>query len=254
MPGLIALTASLPAGGGPFELGAVTLGVFLNDQPRHRFACGTSRSDILPLARHEGWILPKGATGICEFDSPLEFLSISLTEDILREAGATRHTDFRPHVGAFDPLLLNLSLAAEGFSASGTLYRETMHRAIAAQLLQTIAPPADWQRDIEDARLRRVLDYIHDNLAKDLRLSDMADLAAMSGTHFSKAFKAATGEAPLRYVINARLDLASVLLRTTELTVAEIAYRSGYNDLSRFGQHFKRKFAAAPATFRAASA
>ena len=39
--------------------------------------------------------------------------------------------------------------------------------------------------------------------------------------------------------------------KTSTLTVAEIAWRVGYQDLSRFGQHFKRKFAMTPAAFRA---
>jgi AraC family transcriptional regulator len=79
----------------------------------------------------------------------------------------------------------------------------------------------------------------------------MAGIAAMSATHFSKAFKAATGRSPLQYVISARLEQASVLLKTSALTVAEIAWRVGYQDLSRFGQHFKRKFGTTPAAFRA---
>ena len=78
----------------------------------------------------------------------------------------------------------------------------------------------------------------------------MAGLAAMSATHFSKAFKKETGKAPLQYVIGARLDRASILLRTTQLGVADIAWRCGYRDLSRFGHHFKRKFGTTPAAFR----
>ncbi|MEM9127890.1 MAG: helix-turn-helix transcriptional regulator, partial [Pseudomonadota bacterium] len=93
--------------------------------------------------------------------------------------------------------------------------------------------------------------YIHDNLGADLSLSAMADLAAMSATHFSKAFKKEIGVSPLQYVIAQRLELASVLLRNSHLSVAEIAWRVGYQDVSRFGQHFKRKFQMTPAAFRA---
>lgn len=251
MARVIVTPQSAPAGGGLFELSDVTLGVFLNDQPEHRLSVGGARAEARPLRRHEGWILPASADGLCAFDRPLDFIAVSVDDTALAEAGATPRADFAPILGAVDPALLGLALGAEAFAAGGALYRETMHRAVAAQLLQVISPPRPEAVDIDDARLRRVLDYIHAHLADDLTLAAMADLAAMSATHFSKAFKAATGRSPLQYVIRARLDLASVLLRSTRLPVAEIGYRVGYHDLSRFGRHFKRQFGAAPAAFRA---
>ena len=247
MPNVISNRSTLSAGGGGYELPSLSIGIFLNDQPTHRFAHGTTRTELLPLESNQGWILPAGSNGACEFDDDLEFVLVSLNVQILAEFGMEANFDFQAIVGELDPLLLSLCLQAPEFSASGTLYRETMHRALAAQIIHMVKPIPDWHIGIEDARLRRVLDYIHDHLADDLSLADMAGIAAMSGTHFSKAL----GMSPLQYVIAARLDLASVLLKTTKLTVAEIAWRTGYQDLSRFGQHFKRKFGAPPAAFRA---
>lgn len=176
---------------------------------------------------------------------------VTLDGSILTEFGIDRGFGFQAVVGDIDPLLLNLSLTASADTGGGTLYRETIQRALAAQIVETVSPTPDWHRDIEDIRLRRVLDYIHDNLSEDLSLTAMADLAAMSSTHFSKAFKSETGLSPLQYVISARLEFATVLLRTSQFSVAEIAWRSGYQDVSRFGQHFKRKFGVSPAGFRA---
>ena len=157
---------------------------------------------------------------------------------------------FDPVVGDIDPLLLSLAMNADAFETGGTLYRETMQRAVAAQLAQVVAPAPDWAAGIDDARLRRALDYVHDNLAEDLSLDSMARRAAMSASRFSRAFKAATGQSPLQYVIEQRLQLAATMLKTTSFTIAEIAYRTGYGDLSRFGQHFKRRFRVTPAAFR----
>ncbi|MEM9630813.1 MAG: AraC family transcriptional regulator [Pseudomonadota bacterium] len=250
MPNVVSNTTVLPAGGGAYSLHSLTLGIFLNDQPGHRFAHGSSRTAHVPLMRNQGWILPAGSEGICEYDDVLEFVSISLSDDILGEFGIEQSFDFQAIVGDLDPLLLNLSLNAGDYASNGTLYKETMQRALTAQVVQTVRPLPDWSVGIEDVRLRRVLEHIHDHLADDLSLTGMAELAAMSTTHFSKAFKKATGQSPLQYVIGARLDRASVLLRTTQLSVAETAWRCGYQDLSRFGQHFRRKFGATPAVFR----
>lgn len=54
--------------------------------------------------------------------------------------------------------LLNLSLTASTVLGGGTLYRETIQRALAAHIIETIRPTPDWHVGIEDARLRRVLD------------------------------------------------------------------------------------------------
>ncbi len=252
MPDLLAARTKLPAGGGEFKLPRLTLGVFLNDQPTHRLAIGQDRTRDRPLVASQGWILPPGATGICEYDAPLDVMMVEVDSRVLDEVGMTDAENIAPVVGDIDPLTLQLAMAAETFTRGGTLYRETMHRALALQLSNTLQPVRHGAVQIEDVRLRRVAEYIHDNLAEDLTLATMADLAAMSGFHFSRSFKSATGHSPLQYVIAARIDMAKVLLKTTKLTVAEICYRTGYNDVSRFGQHFKRATGVTPAQFKLA--
>ncbi|MEO1746186.1 MAG: AraC family transcriptional regulator [Pseudomonadota bacterium] len=249
MPGLRAQKSIIPAGGGPFNLERLTLGVFLNDQPTHRLTFGEGQSKPLPLKANQGWIMPSGATGMCEFDEPLEVMMVEVEPTVLREVGMDRPDTIEPKTGNFDMLTYNLAMAAEDFQKGGTLYNETMHRALAAQLTRTLATRPEASQ-IEDVRMRRVVEYIHDNLAQDLTMGAMAELAAMSAYHFSRSFKKALGKSPLQYVIAARIDKAKVLLKTTELTVAEVCYRVGYNDLSRFGAHFKRVTGVTPKAWR----
>lgn len=251
MSDVVSNKTSLPAGGGSFELPSLSVGIFLNDQPSHHFVLGGGRATHKPLAKNQGWILPAGSDGTCEYDDALEFVMVNLGDRILGEFGIGQGFEFAPVIGDIDPLLLNLSLTTSTALGGGILYQETMQRALAAQILEVVKPAPEWHRGIEDVRLRRVLDFIHDDPGADLSLTAMADLAAMSATHFSKAFRAATGVSPLQYVIATRLEMASILLKTSKLTVAEIAWRVGYQDISRFGQHFKRKYGTTPAAFRA---
>jgi AraC family transcriptional regulator len=194
--------------------------------------------------------LPAGATGVCQYDTPLDVMMVDIDTKLLVEAGVTDPAAIAPIVGAIDPLTLQMALQVPSFDGNGTLYRETMHRALAAHLSTFIQPRIKVDNPIDDIRLRRVIDYIQDHLAEDLSLTGMADIAAMSPHHFSRAFKAATGTSPLQYVLGKRIELAKLLLKTTQLPVSEICFRTGYQDVSRFGQHFKRATGTTPAKYR----
>ena len=241
---------SLPAGGGDFHLPCLALGVFLNDQPTHRLAVGSDRRSHRPLARHQGWVLPAGSEGMCEYDDRLDAVTIAFQGRLLAEVGLERPDLIAPTTGSFDPLTLQLILGAKTFLAADTLLRETMSRALAAQLVRSLAPERPAVAAIDDRRLKRVVVHIENNLAEDLSLNDLAGIAAMSPYHFARAFRAATGASPLQYVIGARIERARVLLKTTRLPVSQIAFRTGYADPARFSRHFRKRVGTTPGAFR----
>lgn len=242
--------ADLPAGGGAYKLDALTVGVFQGAQPNHRLSVGSDKAAHAPLAAQEGWVMPAGAEGLCTYDTPMEILTISIEAGLLEEMGLSRLAGAAPHAGAFDPMTLQLLLGAEGFEAGGTLYRETMTRALVAQLGASLAP--DPVPQIEDKRMSRVVQAIRDDPGADHGLDALADLAGLSPYHFARAFKATTGASPLQYVIAQRIELAQVLLKATSLPVAEIAYRAGYEDVARFTRQFKARVGTTPGRFRSA--
>ncbi|MEM9781890.1 MAG: AraC family transcriptional regulator [Pseudomonadota bacterium] len=250
---------SFDPGGGPFAVDQLTLGIFLDDQPDHRIAIGGDRRAERPLTRHQGWIMPAGATGICEFDRPLSVRMVTLERALLSEVGLADPAAVRPIIGAIDPMLLQMALAAERFMAGQALYRETMIRALAAEIARVAgagaragAEPGDEPGGtVADIRLRRVVECIEDDPAADHSLETLAGLAAMSPYHFARAFKAATGSPPLHYVIAARMRLAEMLLKGSSLPVTEIAWRVGYGDTSRFIRSFRRHAGVTPGAFRA---
>jgi AraC family transcriptional regulator len=77
-------------------------------------------------------------------------------------------------------------------------------------------------------RIDRVTRHIRDNLAGDLSLDTLADIAAFSRFHFARIFQAMTGETVADAVRRARLNRAAVLLATTGLPMASIAATCGY--------------------------
>lgn len=86
----------LPAGGGAYALPSLSVGIFLNDQPTHRFAHGSTLTAPQPLRRNQGWILPAGSDGVCEYDDGLEFVFVALDQGILDEFGLSKGFDFQP--------------------------------------------------------------------------------------------------------------------------------------------------------------
>lgn len=250
--GVAATQQTAAAGGGKFELSDVTLGVFAEDQPTHRISLGGDTMHDRPLQVDQGWILPAGAAGICEFDQPLTFSTVSIPASLLEEVGYTRAANFEAKIGAHDPLLLQMIRTIEQFDKNTPqIYKETIHRAIAAHLSQILEPTGpDEIVLIGDKRLSQAIDYIHDNIGVNLSLEDLAAQATMSPYHFARAFRKATGFSPLQFVIKERLQFARVLLSTTKLTVADIAQRCGYEDVSRFRKQFKRQFSITPAQTR----
>jgi AraC family transcriptional regulator len=247
MQGIRASRVETAAGGGAFRLSAPTLGLFLVDQPGHRIALGGDRRAARPLAARQGWLLPAGAEGTCTYDAPHAFVTVEIPAPLWAEAGVRAVPQV---IGDLDPMVVEMALQAPSYATRGALYAGTMARALVAQLGAAHLPlppgPA-----VDDPRLRRALDLIEARLGEDLSLEDMAGAAGLSPFHFARAFKAALGASPLQYMIRRRVETAQVLLRTTRLPVAEVAYRCGYDDVSRFGAHFRRQTGATPAAWRA---
>ena len=100
-------------------------------------------------------------------------------------------------------------------------------------------------------RLEAVIAYIHQHLATGLTLSDLAAVAHLSPYHFARLFKASTGSPPHRYVIARRIERAKQLLRGgDDLSLAQVAARTGFWDQGHFSRHFKRLVGVTPKRFR----
>lgn len=93
----------------------------------------------------------------------------------------------------------------------------------------------DQRHDFED-----VFSYVAQNLESPINLNDLARRAALSPYHFCRIFKQETGYTPHQYIINARVNAAKFLLKTTTLSNKEILVRCGFNNESGFCTVFKR--------------
>lgn len=88
-------------------------------------------------------------------------------------------------------------------------------------------------------RLNSVYEYIMNNFQKDIGLAKAAAVANMSPTAFSRYFKSRTRKSFTRCLIEMKIGYACKLLMKEDMTVAQVCYESGFQNLSNFNQQFK---------------
>lgn len=102
----------------------------------------------------------------------------------------------------------------------------------------------------EDPRINKVIEFLHQNYEKQIRLSDMADLVNMSEVSFCRFIKQHTSKSFVDFFTNIRLGYAVRQLIDSSLSVAEIGYACGFNNLSNFNRVFKKRKGMPPTEFR----
>ncbi|MDE1567079.1 AraC family transcriptional regulator [Aquabacter sediminis] len=96
------------------------------------------------------------------------------------------------------------------------------------------------------ARIGKALHLIHEDMARTLRMEELADVARMSLSSFHQHFKAMTSMTPLQFQKQLRLLEARRLMVMEDANVTEAAYQVGYESASQFSREYSRMFGVAP--------
>jgi len=166
-------------------------------------------------------------------------------------ADSRRGVSFGPATSAaIRPLFMEL-LDARGLRRI-VLFMSMMEVLLNSTDRELLASPA-YQADptaYAAVRINHVLSYIGKNLSSELRESDLAQLAGQSVSAFSRYFRRHTGLPFVQYVNRMRINLACQLLMDDELSVTDICYKVGFNNLSNFNRQFLTTKGMAPSKFR----
>lgn len=95
-----------------------------------------------------------------------------------------------------------------------------------------------------------VAEIMRANFRFNLSLEEYARLCHRSLSSFKREFQAQFRESPGRWLLRQRLDHSADLLRSSSLNVTEIAFESGFEDVSHFSRVFKNRFGTTPLAFR----
>ena len=104
--------------------------------------------------------------------------------------------------------------------------------------------------DTRRASVYRAIDYMEENFRDPLTLSDAARSAFLSPAYFSHVFRETTSTCFAHFLQQIRIREAKRLLRQTDRSVTEIAYDSGFNNLSHFNRVFRRLAGVNPTRYR----
>lgn len=104
--------------------------------------------------------------------------------------------------------------------------------------------------DTDSRKLGKVLNYIDNHYKEDIRLPQMAEMADLSPTSFSKFFTRHTHVSFTDYVVEKRIGFAAHQLIYTDNTISEISYDSGFQTPSNFNRLFLSRKGCTPSQFR----
>lgn len=181
-------------------------------------------------------------------------------EQVAHESIRVKQVELVPHIGVSDPLVQQIGLAlkadVEAKHSAGRMFGESLATGLAIHLLKqySVWRPQlvpDSKGCLSEHQLQKVFKYIQVHLEQDVALSDIAGVLNLSQYHFCRLFKQSTGLAPHQYLTQCRIDRAKQLLRTTQLTITEVAFAVGFNNHSSFTRLFRQYIGMTPKEFRA---
>jgi len=188
--------------------------------------------------------------GIVSFDDPA-------SRELMRALPAFLHIDANT-MSAASPVRDVLRLIAgeltapqAGGGAVATRLADVLViHAIRAWLSDGQAEVQGWLRALQDPRIGRVLEAIHDDPGRDWDLQRMAKVAAMSRSSFSARFTELAGTTPVGYLTRWRMSIAHSRLLAEDVSVAKLAGELGYGSEAAFTRAFGRIVGRTPGQVR----
>lgn len=101
-----------------------------------------------------------------------------------------------------------------------------------------------------DHRFTPLLSYIKEHLTEKMTIEVLARKACMSKSALFHAFKEQFGVPPLEYVLRERIEYAKQLMALPGISITEVCYQSGFNNLNYFTKLFKRMEGVTPSVYR----
>ncbi|MFJ3483293.1 helix-turn-helix transcriptional regulator [Pseudomonas sp. NPDC090202] len=236
--------------------------MFLSDYGELSFS-GAGGNGTSNIEYGSSFILRGGDQAIrVAWAEPNDFVEITLADDFFAEVCATLPIKRQPsrdllcRFGAeADFALLATRLAQRLESEGDGIFNHPLHcpataRFIVAMMLRDKRADGMPTRQLSDLRYSKVALHIERRLALPIPVGELADIASQSPYHFTRTFKARTGQSPHAYILERRLRRAEYLLAETRTRLTQISQECGFSSQSHFNATFKRHVGMTPGQYR----
>ena len=148
--------------------------------------------------------------------------------------------------------LARLIVTGEDTAEWSSLFGDSLVAAMLTRLsnLDRLSPRNHHRLGLSNRQMCVVRDFIRDNLARPIRLSELASLADLSPSQFGRAFKTSTGTTPHLWHLDARIESAKRLLTQHRYSLAEVALDTGFSEQSHFNRAFRAATGVSPGAWR----
>jgi len=109
---------------------------------------------------------------------------------------------------------------------------------------------SNYFKSIANREIPLVSEIMENNFRYNLSLENYAELCHRSLSSFKRDFQKQYNESPGKWLLNKRLEYSSVLIRNNNMSISQIVFESGFEDISHFSRSFKTKFGISPTQFR----
>ncbi|SNR31154.1 AraC family transcriptional regulator [Lutibacter flavus] len=99
-------------------------------------------------------------------------------------------------------------------------------------------------------KIKKVYEYIQENFNHKISLSEISEIVNMSPVTFNRFIKKRTGKTFVEYTNDTRISYATRWLIETDLSISEISFKCGFNNIANFNRVFKKCKSATPTEFR----
>jgi len=130
-------------------------------------------------------------------------------------------------------------------------WKENAWLRVALLELQELQDPVMSEKlGLHDLELEKLCESIRENPHHNYSNAELASMLKLSLGHFVRLFRHHQKMSPREFVIQARMDRAKVLLKTTTLNISEISDATGYRDVYHFSRQFRQKVGSSPSGYR----
>jgi AraC family transcriptional regulator len=163
-----------------------------------------------------------------------------------------------PRFGLMDAhifdLIRRLEAQAEGREYLGAVYVQSLSLTLASYVASKYGasslPSLPQGPGLSPAQLKKVKDFVEQEIATNFSLIDLASVAGYGPDHFARLFRSAVQQSPHQYVLSRRIERAKVMLRDSSVTIAEVALACGFASQAHLTTAFKQQTGTTPGAFR----